>query len=127
MAITGSSGAVYIGTNKVGEMSQWTLDCKADNKEVTNFDSNGWKEFLATLKEWSGKFEGNFISSDAGQQAIITAFQGGTTVSLKLNIDSTKNISGNALVNFSIETPFDDKVKFSADFQGTGPLTFTLT
>lgn len=128
MALAGKGGSVYIGANKVAEISSWSIDAKADNIETTNFDSNGWKEYIAGLKEWSGKFEGNFNPSDTnGQKALITAWQNGNTVSLKLNIDATKNLSGNAYINFSIEMPVDDKGKFSCDFTGTGALTITLT
>lgn len=128
MALAGKSGSVYIGANKVAEISQWSIDCEADNIEITNFDSNGWKEFIAGLKEWSGSFEGNFKPTDTtGQAALITAWQNGTTVSLELRIDATKKLAGSAYVNFSIEMPVDDKGSFSCDFQGTGQLTITLT
>ena len=129
MAIAGKGGSVYISTNKVAEISQWSLDCKADNIDITSFDSNGWKEFLAGLKEWSGSFEGNFKPSDTnGQAALISAWQSGSTVTLKLNIESTtKYFQGSAYVDFSVDMPVDDKGGFSCDFQGTGSLTITLT
>lgn len=128
MAISGKGGSVYISTNKVTEISQWSIDCGADNIETTNFDSNGWKEFIAGLKEWSGSFEGNFNPSDTnGQRALITAWQNGQTVSLELRIDATKKLAGTAYINFSIEMPVDDKGTFKCDFQGTGALTITLT
>jgi len=128
MALSGKSGSVYIGANKVAEISKWSLDCKADNLDVTNFDSQGWKEFLAGLKEWSGSFEGNLKTDDTnGQAALINAWLNGTTVALECRIDATKKFAGSALVNFSIEMPADDKGSFSCDFQGTGQLTPTLT
>lgn len=127
MALSGKSGSVYIGANKVAETAKWSLDCKADNSDVTNFDSQGWKEFLAGLKEWSGSFEGNFKPTDTnGQAALIDAWLNGTTVALECRIDATKKFAGNALVNFGIEMPVDDKGSFSCDFQGTGALTPTL-
>lgn len=128
MALTGKSGSVYIGASKVAEISNWKLDCKADNIDVTNFDSAGWKEFLAGLKEWSGSFEGNFKPTDtAGQKAIIDAWIAGNSVSLECRVDATKKFAGSAFVNFGIEMPVDDKGSFSCDYQGTGVLTPTLT
>lgn len=128
MAIAGMGGAVYIGANKVSEISTWSLDLGADDIEVTSFDSNGWKEYLAGLKEWSGSFEGNFVPTDTtGQVALINAWNNGQTVSLELRIDATRKFSGNAFVKPSIEMPVDDKGGFSCDFQGTGQLTITLT
>lgn len=128
MAIAGKGGSVYIGANKVAEISQWSIDCEADDIDVTSFDSNGWKQFIAGLKEWSGSFEGNFNPNDTnGQVALINAWLNGTTVNLELRIDATKKISGSAFVKLSIEMPVDDKSSISFDFQGTGQPTFTLT
>jgi len=128
VALTGKSGSVYIGANKVAEINQWSLDCKADNTDVTSFDSNGWKEFLAGLKEWSGSFEGNLKPDDTnGQKALIDAWVAGTSVSLECRLDASKKFAGTALVNFGIEMPVDDKAGFKCDFQGTGALTPTLT
>lgn len=127
MAIAGKDGSVYIGTNKVAEISSWSLDLGADDIDITSFDSAGWKEFLAGLKEWSGSFEGNFVPTDTnGQVALINAWVNGESVSLELRIDATRKFSGNAFVKLSIETPVDDKASFSCDFQGTGQLAITL-
>ena len=129
MALAGKGGSVYIGANKVAEISQWSCDLKADNIETTNFDSNGWKTYIQGLKEWSGSLEGNFVPTDTnGQQAIINAFAGGTSVSLELRIDTTKKITGTALIEgISIEVPVDDKQSLKCDFSGTGQPTLTLS
>ena len=129
MALAGKGGSVYIGANKVAEISQWSCDLKADNVETTTFDSSGWKEYIQGLKEWSGSFEGNFVPTDInGQQALINAWTGGNTVSLELRIDATKKITGTAFVEgISIEAPVDDKQSFKVDFTGSGQPTLTLT
>ena len=122
--VTGKDGGVYIGASKIAELANWNLDLGADDVDVTSFDSEGWKEFLAGLKEWSGSAEGNYDSTDtAGQKAILTAWLNGEAVTLDLKVTDTIKFSGSALVKPSIETPVDDKVSFSFDFQGTGPLT----
>lgn len=127
MAIAGKDGSVYIEAYKVAEINSWSLDLGADDIDITSFDSNGWKEFLAGLKEWSGSFEGNFVPTDTnGQQALINAWLNGQSVSLELRIDATKKFSGSAFVKPSVEMPVDDKGSFSCDFQGTGQLTVTL-
>ena len=128
MAIVGTGGSVHIGANKVGEIANWSIDCAADNVDITSFDSEGWKEFLAGLKEWSGSFEGNLKPGDTnGQLAIVNAWLTGVTVALKLKVDATRELSGDALVQFGIEMPVDDKGSFSSDFQGTGALSVSLT
>jgi len=58
----------------VAEIANFSLDLGADDIDITSFDSEGWKEFLAGLKEWSGSFEGNFVPGDTnGQKAILNA------------------------------------------------------
>jgi len=128
MAIVGYGGGVYIAETKVAEITNWSLDMSADDIDVTSFDSEGWKENLQGLKEWSGSFEGNFAPDDAtGQAELIDAWINGQKVTIKLQVNSTVSFSGDALVNPSIETPVDDKASFSCDFTGTGPLTPSLT
>ena len=124
MAITGTGGAVKLNTNKVAEISNWSLDLGADDVEITSFDSNGWKEYLAGLKEWSGSIEGNFVAGDTnGQKAILNAWLAGETLEFTFEVSSGVTFEGEALVKPSIEVPVDDKASFSCDIQGTGALS----
>ena len=124
MAVTGTGGAVRIGTDKVAEIANWSLDLGADDIDITSFDSQGWRERMQGIKEWSGSFEGNFDPTDTtGQAALINAWISGDSVTLELQVNSSIKFSGDAFVTPSIETPVDDKVSFSCDFSGTGELT----
>ena len=126
MALSGFGGGVYLNSTKVAEIANWSLDMSADDIDVTSFDSEGWRERIQGIKEWSGSFEGNFEPDDTtGQAALINAWLTGQKVTLELQVNSTVKFSGNALVTLNIETPVDDKVSFSCDFQGTGALTPT--
>jgi len=126
MAIAGYGGSVYIGDTvptKVAEIANWSLDMSADDIDVTSFDSEGWRERIQGIKEWSGSFEGNFRPDDTdGQAALINAWIAGQKVKLELRVNDSVKFSGEALVTPSIETPVDDKASFSCDFQGSGPL-----
>jgi len=126
MAIAGYGGGVYIGDTpkKVAEIANWSLDMSADDIDITSFDSEGWRERIQGIKEWSGSFEGNLKPDDTdGQGELIDAWLSGEAVTLELQVNSTVKFSGDAFVNLSIETPVDDKTSFSCDFSGTGPLT----
>jgi predicted secreted protein len=129
-SISGKNGAVMLGTNKVAEISDWTMDFDVDNVDVTSFDSAGWKEFLNTLVAWSGKLEGNAVPGDTtGQQAIFMAAtngaSGAATLAAVFKMTTTvPTITGTILVKkVSYDVPVADKVKFSVDYQGTGTLT----
>jgi len=124
VAVTGTGGAVKISTNKVAEIENWSLDLGADDIDITSFDSNGWKEYLAGLREWSGSCEGNFDSTDtSGQKAILNAWLAGNKLEFTFVVSDSVSFKGEAYVKPSIEVPVDDKASFSCDFQGTGPLT----
>ena len=126
MAIAGYGGGVYLDSTKVAEIANWSLDMSADDIDITSFDSEGWRERIQGIKEWSGSFEGNFKPDDTqGQAALINAWLNGEKVILELQVNSTVKFSGNALVTLNIETPVDDKASFSCDFQGTGALAPT--
>lgn len=127
MAISGKGGGVFLGANKVAEVTNWTLDIEADMLDSTSFDSNGWRQFIAGLKQWSGSFEAKWkVSGDTtGQKALQDALLGGTVLSIKLDVNGTNNYSGSALVSTqSIETPVDDIVNSNFDYQGTGALAY---
>jgi len=129
MAIAGYGGGVYVGDTpkKVAEIANWSLDMSADDIDITSFDSQGWRERIQGIKEWSGSFEGNFKPDDAaGQASLINAWLTGQKVKLELQVNASVKFSGDALITPSIETPVDDKASFSCDFSGTGPLTPTL-
>jgi len=124
MALAGKGGAVKLGANKIAEISNWSLDLGADDIEITSFDSNGWKEYLAGLKEWSGSIEGNLKTDDTnGQKAILNAWLNGTKLSFTFEVSSGVSFQGEAFVKPSIEVPVDDKASFSCDITGTGALT----
>lgn len=129
MAIAGYGGGVFVGgttPTKVAEITNWSLDMSADDIDTTSFDSEGWRERIQGIKEWSGSFEGNFKpDDDQGQAALINAWLNGEKVTLELQVNATVKFSGDALVTPSIEMPADDKAGFSCDFQGTGPLALT--
>ena len=127
MAVSGCGGAVKINSTEIAEISNWSLDLGADDIDVTSFDSNCWKEYLAGLKEWSGSIEANFDSTDAdGQKAILEAWLNGTKLSFTFEVASGVTFAGEAYVKPSIEVPVDDKASFSCDIQGTGPLSLPI-
>ncbi len=123
MAIAGFGGAVKVNGQKVAEISNWSMDLEADDIDVTSFDSNGWKEYIAGSRGWSGSFEGNFVPDDTeGQGALILAWVNSQNVELQLDVNEDISFSGSAMITLSMEAAVDDKVSFSCDFQGSGEL-----
>ena len=126
MAIAGFGGAVKVNGQKVAEISNWSMELDADDIDVTSFDSDGWKEYIAGSRGWSGSFEGNFVPDDTeGQGALIMAWVNSENVELQLDVDENISFSGSAMITLSMDAAVDDKVSFSCDFQGSGVLDIT--
>lgn len=125
--LIGYAGKVMVASATAAELSNWKMDLSADMADVTVFSTTGWKSSLAGLKEWSGSAEGNFDMSDTtGQLALQNALLNGTSVALKLYVDSTHYYAGTAYVKkVAPEAAVDDVVKISFDFQGSGALTYS--
>lgn len=102
-----------------GGFFNWSVDPKIDNKESTTFASNGWKEFVPTIKGWSGK-----ASAYWGDKRFFDSL--GKTIVVKLYIDSgasQKCLEGFGIITSdSIEVNVDDIVKDNIEFEGTGYL-----
>ncbi len=117
--ISGKSGKVE-APSVIAGIKSWTCDYTGDALESTDFGSSGKKEYVGGLTGWSGSFEGNY----SGEAPIAPL----TEVALKLYVDGTKYVTGQALITgFHITTPVDGLVTISYDFQGTGALTLSLT
>jgi len=125
LALAGRGGSIWVSPNKIAEMTSWSLELSTDTIDVTNFDSSDWGEFLMSFKSWTVSAEGNFKPDDAqGQMVLISAYLNSVPVTLLLKVASGDEFSGQAYVtSVSIENPVDDKVSFSAEFQGSGAIT----
>jgi len=131
MALAGKGGALYIGDSptKVAELTSWSVEASADALDVTSFDSDGWQENIQGLKSWSGSAEGNWkVNADRqGQKALQDAWLSGDPIKVQFRINASNYYEGMALVtSLSVEAPVDDKVSFSVELTGTGPLTPTI-
>lgn len=125
MALPGKGGNISWGGAAVAGMGEWNLDINVDTEEITNFASNGWKEYLATLKSWTGSCTGTYESADAAQDAMITAITGtGAAAAVVFTVTSGVTLSGQAILTATgLPVQVGGKVEISFDMQGTGALT----
>jgi predicted secreted protein len=128
MAIAGKGGGVFLGVNKVKELQNWNIDSSIDTIDTSSFDSQGWKTFLAGLKDWSGSADASWAFEDdaTGQKALWDAYIAGNPIAIKFDLDGTgPNFTGNVIITgVGVAAPVDDKVTCKFDFQGTGTLTY---
>ncbi len=123
--ITGYSGQIDFGVIVDSDVSYhttgWSLDLVGDTHDITDFTSSGWRRFLAGLKGWSGSFE---MFADATNSIVPSDV--GSNATLKLYINSTNYLSGNAIcTGWHHSTAVDGVQTISMDFQGNSDLSYT--
>jgi predicted secreted protein len=99
--------------------------------EITNFDSNDWREFLAGLKDFQITFSG-MVVRDAGvtndyDDLLNELMTNDTPVAMNI-FDSvaSKTIAGNVIINtLTLQAAVGEAQKYNGTLQGTGALTNT--
>lgn len=100
-----------------------TLNRSADTTDRTTKDTNGWKAFGQSFKEWSIEGEGLLVEGDAGWKFLEDAFESGETVAVSMLTEAGNKYEGEVIItDLPIEAPYDDEATYSFTFQGTGAL-----
>lgn len=80
----GYGGAVFVGTDAVAEVKDFTLDITANTADTSTLnasgDDAGWAKVALTLKSWTASLNVIWDDADAGQGALTE----GSSVQVKL-------------------------------------------
>ena len=128
MAVTrGLSILVYVGDKAVGGQKNCSLSMEADTIDISNKNDFGWSSFIGGAKSWSVSCDGQFVTDDQGQKALMDAFVGGTNVTVEMKSeDNAVYFSGTAqITSVEVEASFDDVATLSVELQGVGALATT--
>lgn len=123
----------FVRIGEVTEVGSVTADTK-DDIEVTNLDSEEYKEYIGGLKEPpSADFSANYIADDAGQLRLKELFGNNETVKIKLEVGKPLTSEGKPLTiirsayvsAYSFDTAVNSKVtlNFSLRFSGAPDIT----
>ena len=131
MAVTkGLDILIYAGTSggskqAIGGQKGCTLTMEADTIDISNKNDFGWASTIGGAKSWSVSCEGQFLTDDQGQQALMDAFVAGTDVDVELkNTGETVYFAGKAAItSLEVDAQFDDVCTLSMELQGIGALT----
>mgnify|MGYP003333562065 FL=1 len=128
MATAGRNGVVKIGTTAIGSVRSWSLDHTSDTIDVTTMSTTGnYREFVPSLKTWSGSISVVWDEADAGQDAAVL----GTEITIKVypDDDGTGDVyyTGSAIItSVSQSASYDGLVERTINFNGTGALSSTV-
>ena len=126
--LAGDSGSL----TPIGGQTGATINRSAETVDVTNKVSEGYKEYVATWKDWSIDCDAFVTLGDDGQTQLETAFADGSAVNVSIRIGDDTNANGitytgSALItSLSTSLGMDDAVSYSLSLQGTGALTRTI-
>ena len=118
---------VYVGEQAIGGQQNCSLSMEADTIDISNKNDFGWASFIGGAKSWTVSCDGQFITDDAGQKALMEAFVAGENVTIKMkNADDTVYFGGTAAItSVEVEAAFDDVCTMSLELQGVGELNLT--
>lgn len=130
MAVTrGLDILVYVGEVAVGGQQNCSLSLESDTIDISNKNDFGWSSFIGGAKSWSVSCDGQFITDDEGQKALVEAFVNAENVEVEMkNADETVYFKGTAqITSIEIEASFDDVCTMSMEFTGVGALELEKT
>jgi len=122
----GKEGAVYIGSNAVAEVRDFSIETTSEIVDATTMGVSGdWMVKKATQKSWTASVNCYYDSSDTTGQL---AMDEGSEVALKLypegNTTGKTYYYGQAIItSISRSASFDGLVEISFSADGTGSLT----
>jgi hypothetical protein len=117
-AISGQEGKISVGSQDVALITSWDLNLDAATQEITNFSSNGFREYAAIgLIGASASVEG-YLDSTAGALGV------GDSVTVDLYLDDTDKYSGTAVIkSVKVKNSATDLIAVSYDLEFTGTIT----
>ena len=131
--IKGLEVLLYVGENVVAGQRGASLSMSADELDITDKTTRGYKAFLVGLKEWTLSCDGIVCIGDAGYDALVAAFLKGDTIKVELKAvnEETKEVifgySGDvAIASMDFDAQYDDALTYSCELKGASALVNML-
>lgn len=123
--IKGLEVLLYVNGNVVGGQRGASLSMSADELDITNKTTRGYKSFLVGLKEWSISCDGLVMTGDAGYDALFETFIAGDTIKVQLkNEAGTFAYEGEvAIASMDFDAQYDDALTYSCELKGASALS----
>jgi TP901-1 family phage major tail protein len=123
--IRGLEVLIYIGGTAVGGQRGASLSMSADELDITDKNTVGYKKFLVGLKEWSISCDGLVVAGEKGYDALFEAFIEGKIVHVQFNQeDGSFGYEGDMVVSsMDFDAQYDDALTYSCELKGAGDLT----
>ncbi len=117
LALAGNGGTVKFntGNKEIAFLNDWSMSINGAELDTTKFGDTD-KRRAVGLKSGTGTAAGTFVSGDTdGQDALWTAYQARTAITLDLYVDGTNKLSSSVIFT---------KLNFADDVAGVASCTF---
>lgn len=123
--IRGLEVLISVGGTVVGGQRGASLSMSADELDITDKTTEGYKAFLVGLKEWTISCDGLVCTDDAGYKALFDAFLNGTVVNVQFKQeDGNFGYQGDMVIaSMDFDAQYDDAVTYSCELKGAGALS----
>lgn len=119
------------GNKKIANVTSNGLTINSEPIDITTKDSAGWKETMVGLRSWGMSVEGIIdfqanTSTEEGAVELLTMQLNREMVELVATNLTSGDLSftGHGVItNVEISAPMEDKVTFTCDIEGSGPIT----
>lgn len=122
--IRGLEVLLYVNGTEVGGQRGASLSMSADELDVTDKNTTGYKKFLVGLKEWSISCDGLVCVGEEGYDALFNAFIAGDVIEVQLRKkDSSFGYKGPVVIaSMDFDAQYDDALTYSCELKGAGDL-----
>ena len=123
--IRGLEVLLYIGGKAIGGQRGASLSMSADELDITDKTTEGYKAFLVGLKEWTISCDGLVCTDDQGYQALFNAFLAGDVVQVQFKQeDGAFGYKGDMVIaSMDFDAQYDDALTYSCELKGAGALS----
>jgi TP901-1 family phage major tail protein len=123
--IRGLEVLISIGGQVVGGQRGASLSMSADELDITDKTTEGYKAFLVGLKEWNISCDGLVCTDDTGYQALFNAFLNGTVVEVQFKQkEGGFGYQGPMVIaSMDFDAQYDDALTYSCELKGAGALS----
>lgn len=123
---TGLTAAISVGGTPLAYMNNLELNLDRTVIEVMQFGDQ-YKKKIPGMKNWTASVEGTVAFDDAGsQKSLVEKFESGEEVELQVLLKNGTYFEGKAIIaSLSISGTPDEALTISAEFEGSGAVTFT--
>ena len=122
--IKGLEVLLHVGGKVVAGQRGASLSMSADDIDITDKTTEGYKAFLAGLKEWSISCDGLVCVGDQGYDALVEAFLAADEVQVQLkNEAGTFGYEGTvSIASMDFDAQYDDALTYSCELKGASAL-----